>query len=174
MPEYGTTSRIENEREIVLEKIFLAPKEQLFEMYTDTSHLENFWAPNGWELFHCVLDFQPEGEWYYGMREINPMPNPENHNPEYWRKVIYEEIDRPNRLVFAEFFADKMGEINRELPKSETTIDFTTLDDERTMIVSRTIYDTPEALQELLSRGIRESMAESLERLSNYIAEQNK
>lgn len=169
MPEYGTTSRIENERELVLEKIFVAPKARLFEMFTDKSHLQHFWAPRGWEFFHCELDFQPDGEWYYGLRET--YPHPELDSPVYWRKVLYEEIDEPNKIVYAEFFADKMGEINRELPKSKTTMEFIPIDDNRTILVSRTLYESSEALNVLLNRGMREDLAESLEHLTNYLTE---
>lgn len=167
MPEYGLTSRVENEQELVLEKVFLVDKETLFEMFSKTEHLQHFWGPNGSQLVECTLDFQPDGEWFYGVRESNA--NPEEKPYTSWRKVVYDKISKPDQIIYTEYFADKIGEIKRELPVTSTKIDFVELGQNRTMILGRTTFESPEALQELFNRGMRESIAESLERLSKYI-----
>lgn len=170
MLDYGLTTRIENEQELVLEKIFLAPKERVFETFTKNEHLERFWSPSGWELTNCSMDFQEGGEWFYGAVLKNP--NPEKGDDESYGKLIFEEIDEPNQLVYTSYFTDHTGEINRELPAIKTKMDFKGLDDERTIIVSRMQFEQPEALQEAINAGIRESLAESWDRLSKYLAKQ--
>lgn len=170
MRDYGLTSRVENEKELVLEKIFNAPRELVFEMFTDTKHLENFWGPYEWELTHSSMDFRPEGEWFYGL-ELHS-DNPEMNGAKVWGKIDFKEIDEPNRIVYVDYFADKTGEINRELPVARSTMDFVELDEKRTILVNRTEYSTAEELTELINRGMREGIAETWDRLSKYLATQ--
>lgn len=170
MRDYGLTSRVENEKELVLEKIFDAPREKLFEMFTDSKHLENFWGPYGWELSYSSMDFRPGGEWFYGMKYASD--DPEMQGVESWGKMEFKEIDQPNRIVYVDYFADKTGEINRELPIARSTMDFIELDENRTILVNRTEYSVEEELLELINRGMREGIAETWDRLSKYIASQ--
>lgn len=168
LKDYGLTSRIENEKELVLEKIFNASKERMFEMFTDTKHLENFWSPYGWELAQSDMDFRPGGEWFYGLRYVSD--NPEWKGAESWGKMEFKEIDKPNRIVYVDYFADKTGEINRELPIGKSTLDFIELDANRTILVNRTEYSAPEELMELINLGMREGIAETWDKLSQYAA----
>jgi len=168
MLDYGLTTRIENEQEIVLEKIFLAPKELVFEMFTKNEHLEHFWSPHNWEMFHCAMDFRAGGEWFYGITQKNPNPNLKDE--ESYGKIVYDEIDAPNQIAYHFYFTDKTGEINRELPGTKTEMEFIALDEDRTIVASRMEYESAEVLQELINGGLRESLAESWDRLSTYLA----
>lgn len=170
MLDYGLTTRIENEQELVLEKIFLASKEKVFEMFTKNEHLEHFWSPHGWKLFNCAMDFQEGGEWFYGAALENP--NPADKDTESYGKLLFEKIDEPDHLIYHSYFTDHTGEINRELPGTKTKMDFIDLDNERTIIVSRMDFEDPKALFEAINSGIRESLAESWDRLSEYLATQ--
>lgn len=161
------TSKVEKDRELVLEKIFEAPQEQVFKMFTESKHLKEFWGPRGWELIHSTMDFRPEGEWHYGMKNTDETQR--TFGMESWGKTIYKEIDEPNRIVYYDYFADKSGEINREMPVAETIIEFAKLDEERTIVVSRTRYETMEELQSLIDNGMLEGIAETWDRLSEYI-----
>lgn len=167
MAKYGITSRIENETELIFEKIFEAPQEKLFEVFTTSEHLEQFWGPHGWELIHSTMDFQPDGEWFYGMKCVDE--SQQTHGMESWGKTMYEKIDRPNQFVYRDYFADKHGELNRELPVAETTMDFVALDNDRTIVSNRTKYNTPEELQALIDNGMLQGMAEMWDGLSEYL-----
>ncbi len=170
MPIYGITSRIEHEKELVLEKVFEAPRERLFEMFTKTEHLAHFWGPRGWELIHSSLDFRPGGEWFYGMQETDSAQK--NDKLESWGKTVYQVIEKPRRIVSVDYFADKSGEINRELPVAKTVMDFVALNNNRSILVSRTEYNAQEELQQLVDAGMLQGIAEMWDRLSKYVSEE--
>lgn len=167
MPEYGITSRVEDGRELVLEKIFQAPREKLFEAFTTSEHLEQFWGPSGWELIQSTMDFTPDGQWFYGMKSTDE--SAQTYGMESWGLTKYQEIDAPSRIVYQDYFADKNGEINREMPVAETTMDFVDLDNERTIVSSRTRYETEDELQKLIEQGMLQGMAEMWARLTDYL-----
>lgn len=171
MPKYGVTSRIENENELVIEKIFEVPRERLFEMFTKSEHLENFWGPRGWELIHSSMDFTENGEWFYGLQDTDS--SPENEGMESWRKTVYEEIIIPEKIVYIDYFTDKSSEINRELPIAKAVITFEELDENRTILKSQTEYQSGEELKKLVEAGLLQGVAETWDRLSDYLEQNN-
>lgn len=65
MSNNNTVSRIEDDRVLVLERIFDAPRTLVFEMFNEPEHLKHWWGPVGWELPVCHADFRPGGIWHY-------------------------------------------------------------------------------------------------------------
>lgn len=57
------TTRVENDKVLVLERVFNAPRELVFQMFKDPEHLKNWWGPRGWEVPVCKMDFRPGGIW---------------------------------------------------------------------------------------------------------------
>lgn len=170
MTQYGINARIENETELVLEKIFLAPIDKVFEMFTNTNHLDHFWAPHGWELIHSTLDFKPDGEWFFGLS--NTDGHPEAKNIENWGLSVFKEIKEPEVIEMVDYVTDEKGEINRELPASKTRIELKALDDNRTIIIGHKEYNSPDELIQLINQGLREDIASRWDRLSQYLSTQ--
>jgi uncharacterized protein YndB with AHSA1/START domain len=80
------------EREIVLTRVFDAPSELVFRMWTDPGHLARWWGPRGFTNPVCETDLRPGGAYRIVMRA------PDGH--EYPCQGVYREIVRPERLVF--------------------------------------------------------------------------
>lgn len=169
MPEYGINSRIENDTEMTLEKILVSPIDQVYKMFSDTKYLEHFWAPLGWELIYSTLEFEPEGEWFYGMR--NTVRNPNEETVEKWGLSVFKVLEEPHVIETVDFITDEKGEINRELPASKTRIEFKELDDEHTIMVGHKVFNSAEELEELIRQGLKEEIAERWDRLSQYLTE---
>ena len=170
MTQYGINARIENETELVLEKIFLAPIDKVFEMFTNTNHLDHFWAPHGWELIHSTLDFKPDGEWFFGLSSTDG--HPESKNIENWGLSLFKEIKEPEVIEMVDYVTDEKGEIKRELPASKTRIELKALDDNRTIIIGHKEYNSPDELIQLINQGLREDIASRWDRLSQYLSTQ--
>ena len=64
-------SRVENERVLVLERIFDAPRDLVFKMFKEAEHLKRWWGPRGWEIPVCTVDFRPGGVWHYCMKCVD-------------------------------------------------------------------------------------------------------
>jgi uncharacterized protein YndB with AHSA1/START domain len=80
------------ERVLVVTRVFDAPRELVFKMWTDPQHLIHWYGPRGFTLPSCTLDLRPDGAWR------SCMLSPEGR--EYWVHGIFREIVAPVRLVF--------------------------------------------------------------------------
>ncbi len=89
----GTSSNTETaDREIVATRVFDAPRELVFQMFTDPKHVVHWWGPNGFTLTIHEMDVRPGGVWRFIM-----------HGPDgvdYPNKITYFEIVKPGRLVY--------------------------------------------------------------------------
>lgn len=169
MPIYGISSRIENDYELIVDKIFEVSRAQLFEMFTKTKHLEQFWGPRGWELVRSSMNFEEEGEWFYGMQDLEPLT--ENQGMTTWGLTVYKEIIDTEKIVSIDYFTDERGEINRELPIAKVVMTFEDLDNNRSILKTQTTYQSEEELQKLVDAGLLQGVAETWERLSEHLSE---
>jgi len=89
------------DREIVISRVFNAPRELVFKAWTEPDHLKRWWAPKGCTTPVCRVDLRPGGVFHYCMRL------PEGR--EIWGLGIYREIVEPERIVYTDTFADPDG-----------------------------------------------------------------
>ncbi len=81
------------DREIIITRVFDAPRELVFDAWTDSKHVDRWWGPNGFVTTTHSKDFRPGGAWRFLMR------GPDGQ--EYPNKVVYKEIVRPSRLAYS-------------------------------------------------------------------------
>ena len=82
------------DRQIVITRLFDAPRTLVFEAWTVAEHVARWWDPSGVPLAVCEIDLRPKG----AFRWVNRAPNGgEGHS----FAGIYQEIVPPERLVFA-------------------------------------------------------------------------
>src|SRR6266852_1692974 len=55
------------DRELIIERIFDAPRDVVFKAWTDPEDLARWWGPNGCTLAVCETDFRPGGGWRFCM-----------------------------------------------------------------------------------------------------------
>lgn len=82
-----------------------APRELVFDVWTRSEHLQQWFSPKGFTVIAAKLDLRPGGTYHYGMR----MPD----GREMWGKWNFREIQRPERLVFIDEFSDPQGNLAR-------------------------------------------------------------
>ncbi len=56
MADNKMVSRVESSAVLVLERIFNAPRNLVFEMFKKTEHIKHFWGPRGWDVPQEHLD----------------------------------------------------------------------------------------------------------------------
>lgn len=86
-------------------RVFDAPRERVWQAWTDPEHLKHWWGPKGFVVTHCKIDLRPGGIMHYCLR----MPD----GNEMWGKFAYREIVKPERLVFVNSFSDPKGGVTR-------------------------------------------------------------
>jgi len=88
-------------RTIVTTSVFDAPREVVFEAWTNPRHLVQWWGPNGSTNPICELDARVGGAWRIVMRSPAGV--------EYPCGDVYREIVAPKRLVFTNIATDNDG-----------------------------------------------------------------
>ncbi len=81
-----------SDRELVFTRVFDAPRELVWEAWTDPKHLVHWWGPKGFTNTFQEISVKPGGIWRFIM-----------HGPDgrdYPNKIVYEEIVKPERLIY--------------------------------------------------------------------------
>jgi len=55
------------DREIVVTRVFDAPRALVFKAWTDPKHLAHWWGPNGFTITTHEMQFKPGGSWRFVM-----------------------------------------------------------------------------------------------------------
>jgi len=98
-----TDSRIESSaEELVITRVFDAPREVVFKAWTDPERLMRWWGPTGFTTPSFTVDLRIGGVLHYCMR------SPEGQD--FWGIGVYREIVPPERIVYTDSFADAQGD----------------------------------------------------------------
>ncbi|PNY82659.1 SRPBCC domain-containing protein [Deinococcus koreensis] len=168
-PVPALTHRVEEGKELVLERMFQAPPALVFEAFTRAEHLRHWWGPRGWVLSHCTVDLRPGGRWHYCMKCVDQNQG-EFYVMESWGLGVYEEIVAPKRLTYTDYFSDAQGAINEAMPATRAILTFEGVEG-GTKVVSRSVYSTPEALVTVMEMGMLQGISETWDRLSEFLAD---
>lgn len=85
-----------------LTRAFNAPRKLVFEAFTQAEHLAHWWGPVGFKLNIFKLDVQPGGTFHYSM--VN------DAGIEMWGLFEYQEIHKPEKIIFLNGFSNKKGD----------------------------------------------------------------
>ncbi|KIL41515.1 ATPase [Gordoniibacillus kamchatkensis] len=80
------------DRELIINRVFRAPRELVYQAWTDPEHLPHWWGPRGFTITVQEIDIRPGGIWRFVM-----------HGPDgidYDNKIAYHEVVRPERLAY--------------------------------------------------------------------------
>ena len=90
------------DREIVLTRVFDAPRRMVFDAFTKPELLKRWFGPRGWSLVVCEVDLRVGGGFRFVLR------GPDGR--EMGMRGVYREIVPPERSVHMESFDDYPGE----------------------------------------------------------------
>jgi uncharacterized protein YndB with AHSA1/START domain len=88
-------------RTVRIERMFDAPRALVFDAWTRPEHLMQWYAPRGCTIRLVSLDVRPGGRFHWCIR-----------NPSFgdcWCVGVYQEIVRPERIVYTLATADSAG-----------------------------------------------------------------
>jgi len=149
-----TSSASTADREIVTTRLIDAPRELVFEAFTDPKHVGHWFGPEGFVTTTRSMDVRPGGKWVFVMR------GPDGTD---WPNVVtYEEVAPPSRLSYTH------GD-EKEPDMFHVTVTF---DDEggKTALTMRAVFKTPAAREFVArERGAVEGAAQTVARLDAYV-----
>lgn len=165
--EAGTTTAARPPAgEIVITRVFDAPRERVFEAWTQPEHVQRWWGPHGFTTPVCTIDLRPGGAFHYCMR------SPEGQDS--WGKGVYREVAAPERIVSTDFFADAEGNLvpptrygmSTDWPaEALITVTFAERDGRTAFTLHHAVGSAPAAERDQCQQG----WSESLDRLAGYL-----
>ena len=149
MPESAPADT--SDREIVVTRVFDAPRALVFEAWTDPKHLAHWWGPNGFTLTTYEMEFRPGGLW----RSV--MHGPDGRD--YQNEVVYVEIVEPERLIYRHVSA----------PQFQMTVTFAD-DGGKTRLTAKMLFESAELRDRTIKAvGAVEGLKQTLGRLGDYV-----
>jgi uncharacterized protein YndB with AHSA1/START domain len=91
------------EQELVITRVFDAPRELLWKAWTEPERFMRWWGPKHFTSPVCKIDLRVGGKY------LNCMRSPEGQD--FWSTGVYKEIVPMQRLVFTDSFADEKGNV---------------------------------------------------------------
>ncbi len=86
-------------------RTFNAPRELVFDVWTDVKHLTKWFGPKGFTVRFGSLELKPGGTYLYSMTSPD--------GKEMWGKWVFREIKRPEKIVLVNSFSDAAGGLKR-------------------------------------------------------------
>jgi len=143
-----------SDREVILTRVFNAPRHLVFEAFSTPELLKRWFAPHGWSLSVCDVDFRAGGRFRFVM-----------HGPdgqEMGMRGTYKEIAPPERTVHMESFDD--------FPGSESQVtSVLTEKDGRTTLTATVLYASKEVRDAIIQSGMEHGAAEIYDRLAEML-----
>ena len=130
----NTKSVVIAERELIITRVFAAPRPLVFQVWTQPEHFAQWLGPEDFVTTSCQMDVRPGGTYRACIR------SPEGND--HWMQGVYREITVPERLVFTFAWEDENSQ-----PKHETliTVRFTEQNDQTLMIFHQAIFESTES-----------------------------
>jgi uncharacterized protein YndB with AHSA1/START domain len=145
------------DREIVISRVIEAPRELVFQAFTEVRHLTRWWGPEGFTTTTRTFDFRVGGAWDFVMH------GPDGTDFQEW--VSWTEIDPPARIELLH------GEFRDDPNAFRSVISFTP-DGAATRIEMRTVFPTKEMRDEVVEKyHAIEGGRQTLAKLAAYVTE---
>lgn len=141
-------------QEIVMTRIFDAPRELVFRAYTDPNLIPHWWGPRSHTTTVDAMDVRPGGMWRY--IEHDAAGN------EYAFHGVYHSSASPERLVYTFEFEGMPGHVLL------ATVTFEEHDG-KTKLTDRSVFQTVEDRDGMLSSGMEQGANESMDRLAEVL-----
>lgn len=155
-----------NSKEVFITYTFDAPRELVFEAWTDPEQLNNWYAPDGCTIEFRSIDVKEGGTFHFCI-----------HDPvhgECWIKGVYKEILFPEKLVFSMILTNEEGiSVNAvEAGKNEgwpnetvTTVIFTSIGNQTQLSLHQTVLE-----EEAKKTGAYQSWIKMFNKLNTQVA----
>lgn len=145
---------------LTLRREFLANRQLVWDAYTKSELLDQWFAPKPLTTKTKVMDFREGGYWLYAMIEPN--------GTEYWGRTDYQKIYPIEKYTALDAFSDESGAINPALPRAEWDVSFEDLG-ENALVQTIVTYKSLSDLETVINMGMEEGMKLTLEKLDELL-----
>ncbi len=141
-------------QEIVLTRLFDAPRNRVFEACTNPDLISEWWGPRRFTTIVDKMDVRPGGMWRFINRDAE--------GNEYAFHGVYHEIRSPERIVDTFEFEGTPGHVSMETM---------TLEEHggKTKLVTKSVFQSVQDRDEMVKSGMEEGAAETMDRLAELL-----
>ena len=143
--------------ELVFERIFDAPRDRVWQAFTDPEQVPHWWGPHGTTTTVTEMDVRPGGKWRYVSKA------PDRDDVTFYGE--YLEVDPPERFKWT-FLFDVEGIGPQGGPETHTFEDL----GGRTKLVSRGHFGSIDEIEAALATGMVAGAIETWDRLAAELA----
>lgn len=151
-----TTVSTPADREILSERIFDAPREQVFATITDPELIPEWWGPRGTTTIVEAMEVRRGGDWRFRVGDRD--------DPNSVFRGTYRELTPPERIVQTFEWGGMPGHVIVE------TVTLEDLGDGRTKLSNVSLFHTTEERDGMLASGMEKGLNESHDRLEELLA----
>ena len=144
-----------SDREIHIERIFDAPRDRVFAVWTDPALIPEWYGPRGTTTIVDTMDVRSGGDWRFVSRGSDGSVTA--------FRGTYREVTAPERIVQTFEWEDMPGHV---------AVETATFEDlgERTKVTTTAIFHTVEERDGMLGSGMEGGMNETYARLDELLA----
>lgn len=144
-------------RSLTLTRVLDAPRDLVFEVWTDHKHLDQWWGPTGFRNTTHEFTFKPGGVWRFTM-----------HGPDcrdYPNSIIFETIQPPELITFRHGGGEESNPLEFQV---EVRFE---VEGDGTRITQKMVFPTAEQLDFVVrEHGALEGGKQHLARLADYLS----
>ncbi|MFC6879070.1 MULTISPECIES: SRPBCC family protein [Actinomadura] len=145
--------------EMVIERVFDAPRELVWAAMTSPEHIPHWWGPHGTTARVVEMDVRPGGAWRIG--------GADGEGVAFFGE--YLEVEPPERIVRTS--GPDMPELGTGGPPAVETITFTDLGG-RTRMTYHARFPSEDVLDFALDQGMTKGVLEQFDRLADLLTTQ--
>ncbi|NVB80857.1 MAG: ATPase [Kofleriaceae bacterium] len=144
------------DREIVITRVFDAPRALVFKLFTQAEHICQWWGPKGFTCNTHSMNVQVGGQWRFDLVAPNGHVYP--------NRIEYVEIAPNERLVF-----DHGSDQDDDPGKFRVTITFDEQSDKKTVVMMRQLHPTKAQRDATIGFGAVELGYQTLDKLAELL-----
>jgi uncharacterized protein YndB with AHSA1/START domain len=144
-----------SDTEIVMTRVFDAPRALVFEAHSKPEHIRRWWGPRGYTTPITEMDFRPGGAWRFVQRGTD--------GTEFGFRGEFREIVPPEKIVWTFEFEGMPGHVSVQTLTLEEK-------DGRTTLTSRLEFPSTEERDGMLHSGMERGASDSMDRLEEHLA----
>jgi uncharacterized protein YndB with AHSA1/START domain len=158
MAERDSLDLNRDQNSIIATRVYDAPRDLVFEVWTDPKHLSQWWGPNGFSTTTSAFDMRVGGVWRFVMR------GPDGRD--YENRITYDEIVKPERIVY-----HHGGGEDVEPVQFRTTVTFEDLGGNQIRLTLHAVFPSAAERNRVIKEyGADKGAVETLSRLADYVA----
>jgi len=148
-------------KKVKVTREFAAPLSKVWAAYTQSELLDQWWAPKPWKAKTKTMDFKTGGHWLYAM--VGP------EGEEHWCWAEFQSVSPMKNFRAVDAFCDPNGIINKDMPKSVWTCEFSEANNKTTIYIEMQC-ETLADLEKYIEMGFKEGFTMALGNLDELLA----